>query len=182
MRLFVGLDIPEDITGTLDRLVNQLRPAAKVNWSRPANLHITTKFIGEWPPERLGEMKQALAAVPRLSAIDIEVRALGWFPNPHHPKVFFAAIHASPLLARLASETEKAAATLGVPTENRPYSPHLTLARIKTPVDLSAVRQAVAALPSLEFGRFTADRFFLYLSELRPPGPVYSKLAGFPLT
>jgi 2'-5' RNA ligase len=182
MRLFVGLDIPAEVTGSLDRLINQLRPTAKVNWSRAANLHITTKFIGEWPAERLPEMKQALAAIPRQSAIDIEVQGIGWLPNPHHPKVFFAAIHSSPLLPCLAAETDSATAALGVPTENRPFSPHLTLARIKPPVDLSGVRRAIASLPQLDFGRFTADRFFLYLSELHPSGSVYSKLAEFPLT
>ncbi len=182
MRLFVGLDIPAQVTGSLERLVNQLRPTAKVNWSRPANLHITTKFIGEWPGERLEELKRTLAAVPRPGALEIEVRGIGWYPNPHHPKVFFAAIHALPALATLAAETDKATARLGVPAEVRPYSPHLTLARIKTPVDLAGVRQAIAALPGLEFGRFTADRFFLYLSELHPSGSIYRKLAEFPLT
>jgi 2'-5' RNA ligase len=181
MRLFIGLDIPGEVTGTLDRLITRLRPSARLNWSRAANLHITTKFIGEWPPARLEELKQALAQVPHPGALDIEVRGLGWFPNPHHPRVFFAAVQAPEALHALARETDLATSRLGVPGENRPYSPHLTLARIKPPADVAALRQAVAALPSAEFGRFTAKEFFLYLSELHPTGSVYTKLAGFPL-
>jgi len=182
MRLFVGLDIPAQITGTLDRLVNQLRPTARIAWSRPANLHITTKFIGEWPAGRVEEMKRALATVARPGAIEIEVRGIGWFPNPHHPKVFFAAIPRVPALVQLAADTESATASLGIARENRPYAPHLTLARIKAPAELSGVQKAVAALPSLEFGRFTAERFYLYLSELHPSGSIYTKLAEFSLS
>lgn len=182
MRLFAALDIPADITGALDSLINQLRPSAKVNWSRAANLHITTKFIGEWPAGRLPEMTRALAGIPRLSPIEMEVRGAGWFPNPHNPKILFAAIHASAVLGQLAEETERAVSALGVARETRPYSPHLTLARIKTPVNLSGLRQAIASLPSLEFGRFIADRFFLYESVMHPSGSVYTKLAEFPLT
>ena len=63
MRLFTGLDLPEDLVGNLERLLGELRPAARIGWSAPANLHITTKFIGEWPDGRLEELKHALAAV-----------------------------------------------------------------------------------------------------------------------
>ena len=84
-------------------------------------------------------------------------------------------------LAQLARETEDALAALGIAKEQRPYSPHLTLARIKTPGKQPALLQAVAALPSLEFGRFTAGRFFLYHSKTAPSGSVYTQLAEFPL-
>ena len=63
MRLFVGLDLPANIKSNLGKLVDSLRPTAKMRWSPVANLHITTKFIGEWPEARLDEMKAALSAV-----------------------------------------------------------------------------------------------------------------------
>ncbi len=71
---------------------------------------------------------------------------------------------------------------LGIRSEKRPFSPHLTLARIKERVELQPLREAIAALPSLEFGAFQAAGFFLYRSTLRPTGSVYTKLAEFPLT
>ncbi len=180
MRLFIGLDLPGEVLRNLDAVVARLRPAARINWSPVANLHITTKFIGEWPEARLGEMKAALAGMAPSPAIPVSVRHVGFFPNPHAPRVFFCGIEA-PGLRELAAATDAAVCALGVPRETRPFSPHLTLARIKDRLDLQPLREAIVALPSLEFGSFTAGSFFLYQSILRPSGSVYTKLAEFGL-
>ena len=181
MRLFTAIDLPPDIVTNLEELLVRLKPSAQINWSPPRNLHITTKFIGEWPEERLEELKAALTSLPSHEPIPISIEKLGFFPNPHSPRVFWAGIHAAAGLASLARDTETALAALGIAKEERPYSPHLTLARIKTPGKQPALLQAVAKLPSLDFGRFTADRFYLYQSKTAPSGSVYTKLAEFPL-
>jgi 2'-5' RNA ligase len=94
--------------------------------------------------------------------------------------VFWCGIEA-PGLEKLAADTDRATAALGIPAEKRPFSPHLTLARIKEKPDLQPLREIVAAQPSLDFGQFEAPSFFLYQSQLRPSGSVYTKLAEFPL-
>lgn len=180
MRLFAGLDLPASIQQNLGALLDRLRPAAPLRWSPVANLHITTKFIGQWPEERLDEMKRALAAV-RGPAIDIAIRGLGWFPNPHSPRVFFASVRAPESLAALALTTEDAAESLGITRETRAYSPHLTLARNEERAGLVELRRRIAALESVDFGQFTAAAFHLYLSQPGPAGSVYTKLASFPL-
>ena len=179
MRLFTAIDLPPEVITTLENLLQRLKPSAQISWSPPRNLHVTTKFIGEWPEERLAELKTALASLPAREPIPISIEKLGFFPNPHSPRVFWAGIHAAAGLANLARDTETALAALGVAKEDRAYSPHLTLARIKTPGKQPALLQAVAKLPSLEFGSFTADRFFLYHSKTAPTGSVYTKLAEF---
>lgn len=175
------MDLPPDIITNLEELLVRLKPSAQINWSPPRNLHITTKFIGEWPEERLPELKAALASLPARAPIPISIEKLGFFPNPHSPRVFWAGIRAGDNLAGLACDTETALAALGIAKEERAYSPHLTLARIKTPGKQPALLQAVAKLPSLEFGTFVADRFYLYHSKTAPSGSVYTKLAEFPL-
>ena len=180
MRLFVGLDLPAETLRNLETLVGRLRLTARIHWSPPANLHITTKFIGEWPGERLGEMKAALAGIQAGKPIAVCLRQVGFFPNPHAPRVFWCGIEA-PGLEELAAATDRATAALGAPVEARPFSPHLTLARIKEKVPLQPLREAIVSLPSQDFGSFVADRFFLYNSDLRPGGSVYTKLAEFPL-
>ena len=180
MRLFTGMDLPQNVVTNLEELLVRLKPAAQINWSPPRNLHITTKFIGEWPEERLAALKAALASLRAREPIPISIEKLGFFPNPHSPRVFWAGIHAGDELAGLARDTEAALAALGIAKEDRAYSPHLTLARIKTPGKQPALLQAVAKLPSLEFGSFTADRFYLYHSRTAPSGSVYTKLAEFP--
>jgi 2'-5' RNA ligase len=179
MRLFTALDLPADIIANLQQLLEKLRPTARIHWSPPDNLHITTKFIGEWPEDRLGELQAVLSALEPRAAIPVHIRKVGFFPNPHSPRVFWCGIEA-PGLEELAAATDRATAALGIASETRPFSPHLTLARIKERLDLQPLREAVAALPSLDFGNITVDRFFLYQSRLRPTGSVYTKLAEFP--
>jgi len=184
MRLFTGLDLPDAVTGNLETLLRRLKPAARIQWSPLANLHVTTKFIGEWPEARLGELKAALAALAGRPPIRVEIRRLGFFPNPRAPHTFWCGIEA-PGLAELAAATDQATAALGVAPEKRAFSPHLTLARITRtngPLALQPLQDAIAGLSSLEFGGFTAASFFLYQSTLRPGGSVYTKLAEFPLT
>ena len=176
MRLFTGLDLPEDVIGSLRKLLDRLQPAARINWSPPENLHITTKFIGEWPEQRLAELNSALAALEPRAPIPVRIRQLGFFPNPRSPRVFWCGIEA-PGLEALAAASDRATAALGVPPETRPFSPHLTLARIKERLNLQPLLTAIDALPSIDFGRFVADRFFLYQSRLTPKGSVYTKLA-----
>lgn len=182
MRLFTAIDLPDDVVHNLEGLLVRLRPAARIKWSQAANLHVTIRFIGEWPEARLPELKAALAGLPAQAAITIEVSKVGFFPNPHSPRVFWAGIQASPDLASLAAETDRALEPLGLPPEKRAYSPHLTLARIKEPVPLQKLRETIAALPALDFGSFAAGQFFLYQSRLSPSGSVYTKLAEFPLS
>jgi 2'-5' RNA ligase len=93
--------------------------------------------------------------------------------------VFWTGVEA-PGLEALAADTDRATTGLGIPTETRPYSPHLTLARIKDKAPLQPLREKIAALPSLDFGSFEAHSFFLYLSKPGPKGSVYTKLSEFP--
>src|SRR4030088_962604 len=175
MRLFTAIDIPDDLTDGLRSFVNRLRPAAKIGWSPLENLHVTTKLIGDWPEQRLDEIKNALVLVRVSGAIHITAKGLGWFPNPHHPRVFWAGIEGGERLRDLARATEHTLAPLGVPAEERAYSPHLTLARIREAVALDRLHQTLQSFPAgcgFDFGSFKATQFFLYLSA----GGKYTQL------
>lgn len=182
MRLFVGIDLPYEVRRNLELLLQMLRRKAELQWSPPSNLHVTTKFIGEWPEQDLAILKEALAGIPAPGEFRVDIQGLGWFPDERNPRVFWAGIRAGEQLLELARATEAACEELGIARENRPYSPHLTLARIRRPVDLSTVRKAIESLPSDHFGRFTASHFHLYESKLRPGGSIYTKLASFSLS
>lgn len=178
VRLFTGISLPQEVITSLSRLLDYLRPAAHLKWSAAYNLHVTTKFIGEWPEDKLDELVATLKPLGRRAPLEIGISGIGWLPNPHSPRVLFAGMKASPALADLARDTEEALAALGVPRENRAFKPHLTLARIKDPaIPLAAVRQQIARLESTEFGAFTAKSFKLYHSKLGPAGSIYTQLA-----
>lgn len=177
MRLFCGVEIPAGVKASLQSLLIRLKPLAKLSWSPIENLHVTTKFIGEWPEERLGEMKRALADVPSPGAVRVGVRGLGWFPNERNPRVLWAGIEGGENFERLAQDTESSLATLGVPKEERSFHPHLTLARRRDPIPIERLREEVAASASADFGEFLAASFILYLSR----AGRYTKLQEFPL-
>jgi len=180
MRLFTGIDLPEDVRERLERLLMHLRRVAHLKWSPVYNLHVTLKFIGEWPEEKLPEMEAALRSVSPRDEIAVEVKSLGWFPNAHHPRVFWAAVLGGDALAALARDVDAAVGPLGVPKEDRAFTAHLTLARIKEAVPLDALRSAIAQLESVEFGNFLANRFSLYRSQPGAAGSIYTKLSDYP--
>jgi 2'-5' RNA ligase len=174
MRLFTAIDLPAEMVEKLSEFLTRLRPLANLRWSDVANLHITTKFIGEWPEARLEEAKTALGGVAPTEPVRISVRGVGWFPDLRRPHVFWAGVNGGEPLQNLARATEGAVAGLGVPAEPRAYSPHLTLARVKFAVPLE---ELIKTAGDPDFGAFQVSSFFLYLSA----NGKYSKLAEFPL-
>jgi 2'-5' RNA ligase len=181
MRLFTALDISDDARAALTELLDQLAQGIPFHWSPLENLHITTKFIGGWPVEKYESLRHVLAGVASGGPLEIAIRGLGWYPNPHNPRVLFAGIEAGPALQDLHQRTDAACAAIGIPAETKTFNPHLTLARIKSPNGLQMARQRIAQLPSTEFGRFKVDTFQLYESSPGPGGSQYSKLEEFSL-
>ena len=181
MRLFVGLPIPDEVAEKMAVMIERLRTAgAELPWSPRGNLHVTTKFIGSWPDARLDEISSALAGI-EAPALELALTGLGWFPNPHAPRIFWAGVKGGEALSRLAAATDEATAALGVARETKPYTPHVTLARIKPGMDFKALRAAVAELQLPVFGSWRAAGFHLYRSDTLPSGSVYTKLAEFRL-
>jgi 2'-5' RNA ligase len=172
MRLFTAIAIPADLRASLTDLLDQLRPLAELQWSKPEKLHITTTFIGEWPESRLDELMAVLADV-KSEPIPIAVKGLGWM----NPRVLAAGIVAPPALTSLARSTGDALASIGVAIEKREYHPHLTLARRKHRHPATQLDQAVSKLSSSEFGSFTAATFALFLSH----GGKYTLLKEYAL-
>lgn len=178
MRLFVAIDIPEEVKDNLRTFVGRIRPTAKISWSPIDNLHVTTKFIGEWPEVRLEQMKRTLLSVGSPGPLTIAVRGIGWFPSPRNPRVFWVGVDGGEELKMLARSTEEAVHAIGVPKEDRNFAPHLTLARIRERVPLDALHQALESAGPYDFGSFDAPAFYLYLSR----GGRYTRLADYSLT
>ncbi len=164
MRLFTAIDIPADVKAALSTLLDRLRPLAKLNWIPLEKLHITTKFIGEWPEEQLDELQRALASVKAPAPVDIVIRGLGRLP-----RVLYAAVEPNEALAALAAATERAVGGLAEDrAEHQAYRPHITLARTRKRVP--HIDLDVATIAS-----FRASSFALYLSA----GGKYTKLQEF---
>ena len=158
MRLFTGIAIAPEVLEKLARVLDELRPLAKVNWSPVENLHITTKFIGAWPEARLAELKKTLEGLHFGKACGISIAKFGYFPNPHRPNAFFAGVQAGPELEDLAGRMDDALLPLGVAKEERRFTPHLTLARIKNG-DVRQLQRHIAGMTDFDFGKFVASEY-----------------------
>jgi RNA 2',3'-cyclic 3'-phosphodiesterase len=176
MRLFTGISLDPIVEKKLAHVLNQLRPSAELKWSPVGNLHITTKFIGEWPEMKLADLQNSLGAMPSTGPIDITVSRFGFLPNPHHPHAFFAGVQAGPELSKLANRIDETVVALGGKKEDRPYLPHVTLARIRNQ-RIQGLREQIASMTDFNFGTFQATEFHLYVSE----AGVYAKLSSYRL-
>ena len=157
----------------------------------PESLHVTLKFIGEQTPEQAEAIAERLQRIES-SAFDIRSAGYGFFPTVKAPRVFWIGIQAGMQLAALAESIDVATAELGVPREDRPYSPHLTLARAggrsgspkRQKGDIpnatfAVLEKRLSALREIDFGTMTAREFILYQSQLSPGGSKYTKLQRF---
>lgn len=177
MRLFVALDIPEDIRRRVADFARDMRThAPRARWVRMDGTHLTLKFIGEVSSERLDSIRRALQPIRVAAPIEIEFRGAGFFPNDRRPRVFWVGIHAPAALAELAAEIERNLAPLGISPESRPFQPHLTLARFEHPSESGRLSQALGDGPGREFGSAIACEFHLYESRLQRGGAVYTRL------
>ncbi len=180
MRLFVALDIPEDIRQALAATARTWRAACpEARWARIEGLHVTLKFIGETPGEKLEPIKAALASVRAAVPIALHFRGAGFFPDARRPRVLWAVIEAGADLALLAAAVENSLAALGIARETRAYSPHLTLARFDRSRGVAALHAAIEAAGPLEFGATRAKEFHLYQSVLKRGGAEYTRLETF---
>lgn len=180
MRLFCGLPIPYEVRRNLELLLQHLKPLADIRWSPPENFHITTRFIGEFPDDEVEKIKSVLRELPKPGELRIAIRGLGWLPSPEDPKIFLAGVESN-FLNDFAQNVNLQLAKIGIKKKITPYLPHVTLARISSKDETSALEKAIQTLPSTDFGAFTATRHLLYRSRLTPNGSIYSVESDFSL-
>ena len=182
MRLFVALQIPSSVRENLAALIQEMRSIApELKWVRPENLHVTLKFLGETPPEKLDALRDTLAAARSAQPLHLRFHGVGFFPNDKRPRVFWAGLTSSPDLAPLAHEIDLATAALGFPPETRAFTPHLTLARFNQPaISPQQLHAAAENSATREFGTLNTATFHLVRSQLKPTGAEYTTLQSFP--
>lgn len=188
MRLFVALDIDDDIRGRIARFIEDVRGfAPEVRWVQPESLHVTLKFIGEKDEDEVENIKRTLEKIAA-GVVEMNFRGYGFFPGARAPRVLWAGVEAGPELTALAAIVDETLTQLDIPKEEHSFNAHLSLARgggsprkRKGDGGLARLQEKLTALPTPEFGTMTAHEFFLYQSQLSPNGSRYKKLASFGL-
>ena len=175
MRLFVAIEIPQDIRAAYAALLKELRGIApQVKWVRAENLHVTLKFLGETQPAKLRALENVIVEVRSEQPVRLEFRGIGFFFHAKGGGVCWADMEASPNLKMLAADIDQAVHRMGFPLEERPFTPHLTLARFQRPEPTPKLLDAIRAKSDQSFGLLTTSEFHLIESKLKPTGAEYT--------
>jgi 2'-5' RNA ligase len=184
IRSFIAIKLPPEIRVCLERIINRLKPSTgDVRWVKADAIHLTLKFLGDIEEGRIPDIAGCIErCVQGIAPFPLAVRGLGAFPGENSPQVIWiAAADESGSLAAMQRSLEEGLARVGCKKERRPFSPHLTLGRLKSPRDKEAVRRGLSDLKHTDCGSFTADSVSLIKSDLKPSGPVYTVLQSFSL-
>jgi RNA 2',3'-cyclic 3'-phosphodiesterase len=181
MRLFIAIELTNEIRSAVEELLGELRKTApQAKWVRTENLHVTLKFLGRTEPDKLEAIQEALGSLRSPEPVALDFHGLGFFPNEKRPRVFWMGMKASANLPPLAEAIDRAMHKLGFPLETRPFAPHLTLARFEPPGLPAKLGPAVMENSTRKFGSLTAQEFHLIESKLKPTGAEYTTLQSFP--
>jgi 2'-5' RNA ligase len=184
MRCFIAIELPREIQERLAELQDELRLQVHgATWARSEQIHLTVKFLGDVRDADVTRaIESAAAVIGRYAPFDLTVAGAGCFP-PHGPaRVLWVGMPSPPMeLLTCQKELEQAMAGFGIPPENRPYHPHLTLGRVK---DFHAGREARAAMEAVaafDAGGFAATEMVMFQSMLQRSGPIYTVIGRMPL-
>ncbi|APV45462.1 2'-5' RNA ligase [Dehalogenimonas formicexedens] len=188
IRSFIAIELPQEAKDALAELQRKLnvQPSDGIKWVAPESIHLTLKFLGWVPADRIEQIKRALSeSVTGFKTFELRLSGLGAFPNLRRLNVVWCGL-AGDLshLNALQQSVERRVSPLGYPTENRLFSPHLTLARLRDEVALESKQKLAAKLVGTKFEPdipIPVDSVNLMQSTLLPTGAIYNSLGSFVL-
>ena len=187
LRAFIAVELPLELRQAVCDSTSTLRNAVEtlVRWVPVENMHLTLKFLGDVSPSNVEMLAQMLRAETDLfNWFDLRLSGLGSFPNLKRPRVIYIGIQAPAALETLQRGIESASRRLGYESEERGFSPHLTIGRAKqnaTAAEQQAIRRALENTKIDSLGTARVDSVQLFKSDLRPTGSVYTRLFSAPL-
>ncbi|MGA3084334.1 MAG: RNA 2',3'-cyclic phosphodiesterase [Thermodesulfobacteriota bacterium] len=184
IRSFLAIELPEDQKETVAEYIQELRQVpSKIKWVLPHQTHFTLKFFGSIMPETVKKIAQDLSPVlSEFPKFHLTLKGIGAFPNLFRPRVVWLGLGGeTDSLQGIHQVIDQALIPLGIPKEERPFQGHLTLGRNKENQINESVYRHLSEWSKEETAPFAVEKVFLFQSDLKPAGPVYTKLEAFPL-
>lgn len=184
IRAFLAIDLPASLRPVLSQAQERLRQSgADVRWVPVGNIHLTLKFFGNITEAQVKAVQEAITPVARgQRPFSLLITEAGAFPSPRSPRVVWLGVGGDlEILRDFQRRLEAVLAPLGFPPEDRPFSPHLTLGRVKSPAGRNALVQALVSLPPPGAPPFQVKEVVLFRSNLSPHGATYLPLKIIPL-
>lgn len=184
VRLFVAVEITEEIRKKVAKFQDELKKVdADVGWVSPENLHITVKFIGSLDEEKIEIVATLIKdAVTHIKPFDLDYRGVGVLPAEKNPRVIFTdVIDTGGVLEKIHERLDNQLMALGVEHEDRKFTAHLTVGRIKTRRNVRRLIENLNSYHGFDFGSEHVVQVVLMKSDLLPEGPLYTRLQSVDL-
>jgi 2'-5' RNA ligase len=189
LRAFIAIEIPEHVCDAIQKQTAHLRKILGndlIHWVPTQNMHLTLKFLGDTTTAYLDFLKQLLAREAKSHPqFNLQLGGLGSFPNSRRPRLLWIGIHAPADLVSLQRSIETGTSRLGYEQEERAFSPHLSIGRVRQNINLPELQKVRTALDTIQLGNIgtaRVDSIHLFKSDLLPGGSVYTKLFSAPLS
>lgn len=183
LRAFIAIEIPGDLQSEISQIIGHLQNRAGksgVRWVSAENIHLTLKFLGDISSSAAVDIQNLLKLeAANQQPFALKIGGVGAFPNQKRPRVIWLGVNSPPELALLQRVIESALAKLGYPPEERPFSPHLTLGRVRENATNSELALLSSTLKDINIGilgEVSVDKIHLFKSDLQPGGSVYTKI------
>lgn len=179
LRCFVAISLPDELKAKISGIQEKLKLAgADVSWTRPEGMHLTLKFFGEIEDKRIPKIEKALdMAVADVSTFSLSVSGIGTFPDMRRPRVIWIGLKEDGSnLFTLQKGVEEELKNIGFPSEDRRFSPHITLGRIRSNRNIEKLLRLIDEEKGIDTGGFDVSEIHLIKSELKPTGAVYTEL------
>jgi 2'-5' RNA ligase len=187
LRAFIAIEIPLEIREAVYKATTSLQKGigSAVRWVPVENLHLTMKFLGDVSPTNVEMLSQMLRAEADLfPCFDLRLHGLGSFPNLKRPRVIYIGVQAPATFEGLQRGIESASRKLGYESEERGFSPHLTIGRVRqnaAAAEQQTIRRTLEETRIDSLGTARVDSVHLYKSDLKSAGSVYTRLYTAPL-
>ncbi|SPQ01438.1 conserved hypothetical protein [Candidatus Sulfobium mesophilum] len=183
LRCFIAVSLPDSLRNAVGEVIRKLKDTgADIRWVPGENLHLTLKFLGETKEELVNDIKNELSKkLSHYAPFYIKIGGVGYFPGGRNPRVIWVGLEEPGLLEDIYKDVENATTRLGYPSEERPFSPHLTIGRVRSPKRVAEVIRRLQEFHTVTFEEFIVKEVTLMKSELKPGGAEYSGLAEIPL-
>jgi len=184
IRTFIAIDIPESVRTAIRTIQTDIRSCGfKVRWTRPENIHLTLKFLGDVDTHLIPKINAAIKiAVKEIAPINLGGRSLGVFPNSRRPRVLWMGLFGQiGALLRLQKKIDAQLALLGFAKEKRTFTGHLTIGRIKGKAPLRQVNRILTQYETYVTDPFVVKEVVLFKSQLTPGGSIYTHLESVSL-
>lgn len=184
IRAFLAMDPPPEVLRRIVDIQEVLKKTLRgsISWVRPEGIHLTLKFFGDMAAEDLQPISEVVSGqAAGMRPLHLNIKGLGVFPGIRRPRVLWLGVGGEVArLIALQGVLDQGFETCGIKKEERPFRAHLTLARIKSPQELSGLDKVLEEKEAESAGSFEAKGLILFKSDLTPKGAIYTVLADFP--